>query len=77
MKIIATILFIFSLSLSSIAKDNNTPVPFTLGDKDRLMRNEQKIDALRSEMIIRFDAMQKQMDTRFESMESRINFLTP
>jgi hypothetical protein len=76
MKIIATILFIFSLSLSSIAKDNNTPVPFTLGDRDRLMRNEQKIDALRSEMIIRFDAMQKQMDTRFESMESRINFLT-
>jgi hypothetical protein len=87
MKIIATILFIFSLSLSSIAKDNNTPVPFTLGDRDRLMRNEQKIDALRSEMNIRFDAMQnsvdsrfnamqKQMDTRFESMESRINFLT-
>ena len=81
MKIIITILLFFT-ALSITAKDNNTPVPFTLGDRDRLMRNEQKIDALRNEINIRFesvdkrfDSMEKEMNSKFESLNTQINFL--
>jgi len=72
MKTIVTIVLFFTV-LSVFAKDNNTPVPFTLGDRDRLMRNEQKIDALRNEMNIRFEGLEKEMNSRFESMGKEMN----
>jgi len=74
MKIIITVLLFFTV-LSVTAKDNNTPVPFTLGDRDRLMRNEQKIDALRNEMNIRFESMGKEINSRFESVDKRFDSL--
>ena len=62
----------FSLIIFSvIAQDNNTPVPFTLGDRDRLMRNEQNIISLQKEMNARFESV----DTRFESFNSRFESL--
>ncbi len=64
------------VSLSSFSQDNNTPVSFTLGDRDRLMRNEQKIDALRNEMNIRFESVDKRfesIDKRLDSVNARIN----
>ena len=72
MRIITVILFLF-LSVGNLyPQDNNTPVPFTLGDRDRLMRNEQKIDALRTEMNTRFESVDKQI----ESIKEQINILT-
>ena len=70
MKLISVILFL-ALSLAAFAQDNNTPVPFTLGDRDRLMRNEQKIDASRTEMGVRFESLRKDMNTRFESVNKQ------
>ena len=70
MRHVIVILF-FLISGISFAQDNNTPVPFTLGDRDRFMRNEQKIDALRTEMNVRFESMQKDMNTRFESVDKQ------
>ena len=67
------------LPLLLFAQDNNTPVPFTLGDRDRLMRNEQKIDALRTEMNVRFESVDKQfesVDKQFDSLRDQIGFLT-
>jgi len=75
---IFAILFLFTLTTPLFAKDNNTPVPFTLADRDRLMRNEQKIDALRNEMIVKFDGVDKQfesVDERFESVDERFDSL--
>jgi hypothetical protein len=71
MRNVIAILFLL-LSVVSFAQDNNTPVPFTLGDRDRLMRNEQKIDALRTEMNIKFESIQKNMNTRFEAVQDGI-----
>ena len=75
------ILLMFA-SFPVFGQDSNTPVPFTLGDRDRLMRNEQKIDALRNEMNVRFESidarfesMQKQMDIKFESQQKQINII--
>ena len=72
-------ILLFVVSLSLTAQDSNTPVSFTLGDRDRLMRNEQKIeslhieiDALRTEMNIKFESIQKNMNTRFEAVQDGI-----
>jgi hypothetical protein len=76
-KLISVILFL-ALSLAAFAQDNNTPVPFTLGDRDRLMRNEQKIDALRTEINVRFESVYKQFESvngRIESVNGRIDDL--
>ena len=70
------------MSLSGYAQDNNMPVSFTLGDRDRLMRNEQKIEnvhievnTLRTEMNVRFESIENKLDSRFNSFENEINEL--
>jgi len=78
-----SVLFILVfVSLLSFAQDNNTPVSFTLGDRGRLMRNEQKIDALHNEMNVRFESiderfesLQNQMDIKFESQQKQIDMI--
>ena len=79
MQFLTTILFLLLVAGNLYPQDNNTPVPFTLGDRDRLMRNEQKIDALRTEMNVRFESVDKQfesVDKQFESIKEQIGFLT-
>ncbi len=51
----------------------NTPVPFTLGDRDRLHTVELKLEALEKNIDQRFDAMQKQMDVRFDAMQKQMD----
>jgi tetrahydromethanopterin S-methyltransferase subunit G len=60
--------------------NENTPVPFTLADRDRIMRTEQRLDAL--EKIIderfgsvdeRFFSLQRSMDERFESQQKQLD----
>ena len=82
MRFVTIILFLSLTAVNLFSQDNNTPVSFTLGDRDRLMRNEQKIDALRTEMNVRFESVdrrfesfQKDMNTRFESVNNRIDDL--
>ncbi|NPA37973.1 MAG: hypothetical protein GXO47_14115 [Chlorobi bacterium] len=78
MRSLAVILFLL-LSVSIWSQDNNTPVAFTLGDRDRLMRNEQKIDALRREIDVKFEAVNERIDsvnTRIDDLKDQIGFLT-
>ena len=79
MRTITAILFLFLFAVNFYPQDNNTPVPFTLGDRDRLMRNEQnirnvnvEINSLRTEMNVRFESVDKQ----FESIKDQIGLLT-
>lgn len=75
MKVFFTSLLIIVISCAS-AQDNNTPVSFTLGDRDRLMRNEQNIISLQKEMNIRFESIDirfESVDTRFESVDRRFD----
>jgi hypothetical protein len=44
-------------------------VPFTLDDRDRIMRTEERIESLRNEMNAKFDAV----ETRFEALETKID----
>jgi len=54
------------------SQENNVEVPYTLSDRDRLVRNEQKIDALRQEMNIRFDSVNKRID----DLQNQMGFMT-
>ena len=84
MRFLLFIIFLL-VTVSIPAQDNNTPVPFTLGDRDRLMRNEQNIKSLRIEMNARFEAMDarfnaidnrfKAIDNRFEAIDTRFDSL--
>ncbi len=67
-KYLFLILFV-SCSLTSFTQ--STSVPFTLEDRDRIIRTEQELKSLRNEINTRFESM----DTRFESQQRQINDL--
>ncbi len=48
---------------------------FTLEDRDRLIRTEEKVEALRTEMNIKFESSRNEMYTKFEAVESKIETL--
>jgi hypothetical protein len=79
MRFVITILFLFLIAGDLFSQDNNTPVSFTLGDRDRLMRNEQKIDVLRTEMNVRFESVDKQfvsVNDRISDVKEQMGFIT-
>ncbi len=54
----------------------NTPAPFTLGDRDRILIVEMKLDAMQKQMDLRFEAMDKRldgMDKRLDAMDKRLD----
>lgn len=46
-------------------------IPYTLDDRDRMIRVEEQIKSLRQEMNAKFEAM----DAKFEAMDDKINKL--
>ncbi len=79
MKNIVVILFFTSIILQGFTQTKE--VPFTLDDRDRIIRTEQqilttneKITSLRNEMNAKFEAINIKfdaMDSKFESIDSR------
>ncbi len=65
-KFLFIILFV-SCSLTSFTQ--STSVPFTLEDRDRIMRTEQEIKSLRNEM----NSLRNEMNIRFESQQRQID----
>ena len=76
-------LFMFLLLiLPMIVKAETKEIPFTLDDRDRIMRTEQKVESLKTEMNSRFESVDKQfnvlraeMNARFESIDKRFDQL--
>ena len=70
MKNLIVILFFLNLTVGAFAQVQE--VPFTLDDRDRIMRTEEQLKSLRNEMNAKFEAV----DQRFESLESKfeLNF---
>ena len=50
-------------------------VPFTLEDRDRLIRMEAELKALSKSLDARFEETNKRMDTRFEEVNRKIDML--
>jgi hypothetical protein len=80
---------LFLILLPLIGKAETKEIPFTLDDRDRIIRTEQKlealdlkidskVDGLRSEMNARFETVNKQfasVDQRFGAMDKRFDQL--
>ena len=67
-KYLFIILFV-SCSLTSYTQ--STSVPFTLEDRDRIIRTEEKLESLRNDMNTRFESM----NTKFNAVNQRIDTL--
>jgi hypothetical protein len=50
-------------------------IPFTLDDRDRLIRTEQKVESLKTEMNARFEAVNKQFEAVDQRFDQLFNFL--
>ena len=76
MKTILIILFIFLFSAICFAQnDQNNAVPFTLADRDRIIRLEEKMDAKFDAIDAKFDAMDAKFDAKFDALDQRMDQL--
>ena len=83
MKKLITIIIFTGLVFQAFSQSRD--VSFTLDDRDRIMRTEERIDAmnmkiesLRNEMNAKFEAIEyrfEAMETRFDAMNSKIETL--
>jgi len=74
MKLFSVFIFGLLLSLSCLAQSReNTSVSFTLADRDRIMRTEQKLDAFQKSVDERFASLENSINERFVSLENSIN----
>jgi hypothetical protein len=69
MKTIQKIIVSFLLIIPVIGIAETKEIPFTLDDRDRIIRTEQKVESLKTEMNARFEAVDKQ----FTGFRSEIN----
>ena len=67
-KYLFIILFV-SCSLTSFTQ--STSVPFTLEDRDRIIRTEAKIEATNNDLNGKIESLRNEMNTRFESMDTK------
>ena len=65
------VLIVLFLTVVLQAFPQSQEVSFTLDDRDRIMRTEEKVQSLRNEMNTKFEAM----DTKFGAMDSKIETL--
>ncbi|NCA84543.1 MAG: hypothetical protein EOM83_03105 [Clostridia bacterium] len=83
MKNLIAILFCLNIAAGAFAQVQE--VPFTLDDRDRIMRTEEQVKSLRNEMNARFEAVDQRFDAvnqrfdavdqRFETMESKFDLI--
>jgi len=66
-KVISILLFMIPIFVRAETKE----IPFTLDDRDRLIRTEQKVESVKTEMNARFEAV----NNRFEAMDKRFDQL--
>jgi len=57
--------------LPTLLKAETKAIPFTLDDRDRIIRTEQNLESLRTEMKARFDGVNSEMNSRFEAVNTR------
>jgi len=71
MKTIKKFAVIILILLPVLLKAGAREIPFSLDDRDRLIRTEQKVESVKTEMNTRFEAV----DKRFEAMDKRFDQL--
>jgi hypothetical protein len=72
MKTIQKIILFFLLILPIIGIAETKDIPFTLDDRDRIIRTEQKVEALNAKIDSKVDGLRSEMNARFDLL---FNFL--
>ena len=70
MKALITLLIIIILSAFNAPAQEQQPVPYTLADRDRLIKVENEISSVRNEM----NSLRNEMNARLESIDKQIEY---
>ena len=76
MKTSKKIIVIVMLLLPILVKAGIKEVPYTIDDRDRIIRTEQKVESVKTEMNARFETVNEQfgsVDNKFESVDRRFD----
>ncbi|MFZ4521812.1 MAG: hypothetical protein ACOYNC_08910 [Bacteroidales bacterium] len=76
MKTIQKIIMFIILVLPMVGLAETKDIPFTLDDRDRIVRTEQKIESVKTEMNTRFEAMDKRFDQLFNFLWAIVGIFT-
>jgi hypothetical protein len=76
MKTIQKIIVSFLLWVPFICQAQTKEIPFTLDDRDRIIRTEQKIESVKTEMTARFEAVGQRFDQLFNFLWAIIGIFT-
>ena len=75
MKTFQKIIVYFVLMLPAIGLAETKEIPFTLDDRDRIIRTEQKVEALDIKIDTKVDGLRSEMNARFETIDKRFDQL--
>lgn len=76
MKTLQIIITSFLFVIPFIMKAEVKEIPFTLDDRDRLIRTEQKVESMKTEMTSKFDSVDKRFDQLFNFLWAIIGVFT-
>jgi hypothetical protein len=62
--------------MPSVIRAETKEIPFTLDDRDRIIRTEQKVESVKTEMSVRFEAIDKRFDQLFSFLWAIIGTFT-
>jgi len=72
MKTLKQLFFILVFLIPMLAQAAGKEIPFTLDDRDRIIRTEQKVEALEMKIDTKVDGLRSEMNARFDQL---FNFL--
>ena len=78
MKTIQKIILFFLLALPMLGIAETKEIPFTLDDRDRIIRTEQKVESVKTEMNARFETVNQHftaIDQHFTTVDQRFDQL--
>ena len=76
MKTLKQSLLILLFLLPSLLQAMEKEIPFTLDDRDRIIRTEQKVESLQTEMNARFEAIDERFSQLFGFLWAIIGIFT-
>ena len=76
MKTIQKIIVFYLLLTPMIGMAETKEIPFTLDDRDRIIRTEQKVESVKTEINTRFEAMDKRFDQLFNFLWAIVGIFT-
>jgi len=73
MKKIPLTFFVLLFVATCFAQNENQAVPYTLADRDRMIKLETEITSLRNEINIKFEAVDAKFEARFDAIDTKFD----